>query len=330
MDANEAQRDPEPPASTQPHDRPHDAVPEYPPLPTPQDTDAYLGTRALRTPPRSDVNLDVPYVHQLWDTPAGFNGHWACGPSCAAMVLAHYGLLPPKRIELSEPLPHVSDYGWYVGSIFTHGATTFDAEAATPTGSAAGLYGAVVDRIGSGWGAHWRSGRDRGIRPLMDAFLPPKGNSVRFADGPKRSGTIFMQRAAAERTMQACLDDGHPLIVSGRFAFRGKVYDHLVVVRGYYRDATSGDLHWIVNDPYGFETTGAGFDGANVAYEFDEIDPKWMCVFSGPHRAARNDAPPAGHVPVRLFDARSNQQVGEGTLIDGTDKVYIRRLDKES
>ena len=330
MDANESQRDPKPNAS-QPENNPDGAAaPSYPPLPTAAEIDAYLGRRALRTPPRSDVNLAVPYVHQLWDTPASFNGHWACGPSSACMVLAYYGLLPPKRIELAEPFAHVSDYGWYVGSIFAHGATTFDAEAATPTGSAAGLYGAVVDRIGSGWGAHWRSGRDRGMRPLMDAFLPPKGNAVRFADGPKQNGTIFMERAAAEGIMQGCLDDGHPLIVSGRFTFRGKAYDHLVVVRGYYRDTTSGDLHWIVNDPYGFETTGAGFDGDNVAYEFDEIKPKWMCVFGGPHRPATEDARPAGHVPVRLFDAVSNLQVGEGTLIEGTDKVYIRRLDQES
>ena len=32
-------------------------------------------------------------------------------------------------------------------------------------------------------------------------------------------------------------------------------------------------------------------------------------------------------VPVRLFDPVSNQQIGEGTLIERTDKVYVKRLD---
>ncbi len=295
---------------------------EYPPLPTEEDLEAYRGRRALKTPPRADVNLDVPYVHQLWDTPTDFNGHWACGPTSAAMVLSYYGLLEPKPLEVPQPEPHTSDYGWYISNTFTHNGETFGAESKTKTGSAAGLYGAVVDKISERvWGAYyWRSENGKGIQPLMDAFLIPIGNKVSF-QGPKRDDTRYMERGAAEAAMKACLDTGHPVIVSGFFQDR---YDHLIVVRGYYAD--EGGLHWIVNDPYGFETTGKGFDGGNVVYEFHEINPKWLCLFSGSTVAQLAEDNP-DHVPVRLFDKNTNEQIGEGTLIKGTDKVYIKRLD---
>ncbi len=301
----------------------YDGRPAYPPTPTDEEIEDYRSRRALRTPPKADINLEVPYLHQLWDTPQGFNGHWACGPSCAAMVLAYYGLLEPKPMDLPQPFPHSSLYGWYVSSIFAHNARTFDAAAPTRDGEGAGIYGAVVDSIGNAWGAHWRSPRGRGIRPLMDAFLPGVGNRVGFVGEPKRQGTIFMQRQGAEETMKACLEAGHPLIVSGRFTFRGKQYDHLIVVRGYYAEP-GGELKWIVNDPYGFETTGAGFDGGNVVYGFDEIQPKWLCVFSGSRVPQPTGNP--DHLAVRLFDRATNVQVGEGTLVKGTDKVYIKKL----
>ena len=301
----------------------YDSEIEYPPVPTEEEIEAHRSTKALRTPPRADVNLDVPYVHQLWDTPSGFNGHWACGPTSAAMVLAYYGLLEPKPLEVPQPEPHTSDYGWYISNTFTHNGKTFDAESKTKTGSATGLYGAVVDKISEkGWGAYyWPSKNGKGIGPLMDAFLKPVGNKVSFQDGPKRGGTRYMEQGAAESAMKACLDAGHPVIVSGFFQDE---YDHLIVVRGYYADESG--LHWIVNDPYGFETTGKGFDGGNVVYEFDEINPKLLCLFSGstvPQRVKNN----LDHINVRLFDKNTNEQIGEGTLIKGTDKVYIKRLE---
>jgi hypothetical protein len=295
----------------------------YPPLPA-GNGGRGRRRRSVRSPPRADEDLDVPYVHQLWDTPVGFNGHWACGPACAAMVLAHYGLLERRPLHLTRPTPHVNDYGWYVPSEFAYAGVTFAKTAATPDGTAAGIYGTVVDRIGAGWGAHFHSPDGRGLGPLFAAFLPAVGNTVRCVTGPKRGGTIFMERAAAEGVMKEAIDDGHPLIVSGRFGFRGRTYDHLIVVRGYHRDSATGSLHWVVNDPYGFETGGSEHDGERVGYTFDEINPKWMCVFRGPHRSARERSDPS-HIPVRLFDPVTNQQIGEGTLIEGTDKVYVKQ-----
>ena len=126
----------------------YDSKVVYPPLPSEEEIEALRGTRALRTPPRADVNLDVPYIHQLWDTPEDFNGKWACGPTSAAMVLAYYELLESRPIECPDPDPHTNDYGWYVSGVFTHNGQTFDATAPTKDGQGAGIYGTVVDRIG--------------------------------------------------------------------------------------------------------------------------------------------------------------------------------------
>jgi hypothetical protein len=234
-------------------------------------------TRAIASPPQADVNLNVPYIHQLWDTPDEFHGSWACGPTSALMVLAYYGLLEARPIQISKPTLHTSLYGWYISTVFTHRGKIFSEKSDTKTGSAAGLYGAVVDRIGDGWGAHWASNRGRGIKPVMDVFLPTVKNKAKIIEQPKQNGSRFLQRQTAEDAMKACLDSGHPLIVSGFF---NNKLDHLIVVRGYFRDS-NGVLQWIVNDPYGFKTDQS-YDGNNVVYSFEEINPKWLVVFSGP------------------------------------------------
>lgn len=254
---------------------------KYPAMPTRKTIEKLAkpkkATRAMANPPQADVNLNVPYIHQLWDTPDEFHGGWACGPTSVLMVLAYYGLLEMRPIQASKPTLHTSLYGWYISNVFTHKNKTFSEKSDTKTGSAAGLYGAVVDRIGDGWGAHWASDRGRGIKPVMDVFLPTVKNKAKIIEQPKQNGLRFLQKQAAEDAMKTCLDSGHPLIVSGFF---NNKLDHLIVVRGYFRDS-SGVIQWIVNDPYGFQTDQS-YDGNNVVYSFEDIKPKWLTVFSGP------------------------------------------------
>jgi hypothetical protein len=282
------------------------------------------GTRALESPPRSDINLNIPYVHQVFDTEAAFNGHWACGPTSAAMVLAYYGLLQPHA--LSNPA-QLNPYGFYVSSPFEHNGHMFNTTSKTKTGTGAGLYGAIVDFIclDSGgrevWGAYWSNANGKGLKPALDVFLSPHGNTPTIVDRPKQGNSMYLEREAAEEAMVGALDGGHPVIVSGHFIWGEREYHHLVVVRGYYRD--EGILKWIVNDPYGFTTTGQrrDYDGENIVYTFEEIKPKWLCVIGGsfvPNKA------------VRLFDAELNLHVGEGTLVAGTDKVYLKRLEMDN
>lgn len=281
------------------------------------------GSRALESPPRADINLNVPYIHQVFDTDETFNGHWACGPTSAAMVLAYYGLLQPHSLSNPEQL---NPFGFYVSSLFEHNGHIFKTTSKTKTGTGAGLYGAIVDFIDIDsqgrevWGAHWSNANGKGFKPALDIFFLEHGNSPKIIDRPKQGSSMYLQRETAEETMVTALDGGHPVIVSGHFIWGERSYHHIIVVRGYYRD--EGTLKWIVNDPYGFTTTGQlrEYDGENIVYSFEEIKPKWLCVIQGSFVPSANKA-------VRLFDAERNLHVGEGTLVAGTDKVYLKRLE---
>lgn len=243
----------------------------YPPPMGADEVEYDPGSRSLPAPPVADVNLEVPFIHQLWDTSAWFNGHWACGPTSCTMILAYYGLLEPRPMEIRVPFPHTHDYGWYLANDFTVDGRRFDSAARTPDGWARGMYGSVVDDApGVGWCAVASSrGNTRGVVPTMSAFLTPHDNRITLLE-------------PSETRAKEALDAGHPLIVSGApFGLRG----HLMVIRGYYYDPRT-DLHgWIVNDPYGYRSDGSrDYDGENVVYLWREIKPKYMYAISGPFR----------------------------------------------
>jgi Papain-like cysteine protease AvrRpt2 len=243
----------------------------YPPLPKGKTLETLGAARALPQPPRAEVNLDVPFVHQLWDTPDTLNGNWACGPACMTMVLAYYGLLEPLPITVSSPRPHTSQYGWYLSNVFAHHGHTFSATAQAPNGRFAGLYGAALDNHpGAGWcTSPYKNANGKGLEVISKVFGLPMSIVVT----PKRPNSRYLERPPTEAAFKTALGAGSPLIVSGFFR---KKFDHLIVVRGYYHDGA--ELKWIVNDPYGFETDKS-FDGHNVVYNFDEINPKWFCSF---------------------------------------------------
>ena len=63
---------------------------------------------------QATLQLDIPYVHQAYDTPDWFNGDYACAPTAAIMLLAYYNILPPWPTSCSWPTPHYSNWGNYV------------------------------------------------------------------------------------------------------------------------------------------------------------------------------------------------------------------------
>ena len=238
-----------------------------------------------------EVRLSVPYIHQLWDTPEGFDGSWASLPTCAAMVLAYYGLLEPKPIGLSEPEEHTSNYGHYIANAFTQNNYLFDTEARTKTGKAAGLYGAIVNNNGDGILNEEDS--TLGLIETLERLMG-EGYDISPQYRPKRVDSVrYMERKFAEELMKESLDAENPIIVSSDLAFSFPVdngtdttytYRHFVVVSGYYQDEVTNELIWIVNDPYGFtvdneaKTVTGEYDGANKAYSFNQINPKYMVV----------------------------------------------------
>jgi hypothetical protein len=246
---------------------------------TPNTEDLENSDRSLPAPVKATVDLEVPHIHQLWDTPGNFDGHWACGATCSTMVLAYYGLLKPHPINLQAPgqSPHSSPFGWYLSNAFSHAGHTFNATAEAPGHRAVpGIYGTVLDNHpGIGWATapDDLNKRHKGIRELMKYFLPAVGNTLTVEAGLRAKA-----RSDIEARLKQTLESGHPLIVSGTLF----TWQHILVIRGYQKHPVNGALQWIVNDPFGYRTTGRP-GGGHVVYEYDEIKPKWMVRFAGPH-----------------------------------------------
>ena len=74
----------------------------------------------------ADVTIsNVPYLHQVYDTPDWWNGHSSCGASSALMAVQYYSLLPDHPITCSSPYSHNHDFGWYVPSNYTFNGHTY-------------------------------------------------------------------------------------------------------------------------------------------------------------------------------------------------------------
>jgi hypothetical protein len=65
----------------------------------------------------SVVSLAVPYVHQVYDVPTGYDGEGACGPSALVMVLAYFQKVRPQPITTLDPVPHESRFGALVPDV---------------------------------------------------------------------------------------------------------------------------------------------------------------------------------------------------------------------
>ena len=246
-----------------------------------EDFELDLTIKALPSPPVAEVNLEVPFIHQLWDTPNWFNGRWACGPTSTAMVLAFYGLLEPVRVQVAKPYPHTSEYGWYVCNDFTHEGRRFNSRANLPKkGEAEGLYGTALAyvREAGGWVAvagNESKDASRGILPILLTFLEPLGKTATVR-------TIDASSRRSEEMIKASLDKGNPVIISTRPTLNPSISGHIIVIRGYYYDAKLDLYGWIVNDPYGFKSAGdIDLDGSNVVYLWSEMRPKYFYLISG-------------------------------------------------
>ena len=193
------------------------------------------------------VVRDVPYVHQIYDTPDWFHGEWACGPTSVVMALAYYGQLS-------------GDYGWYVPNEYTHqsacsGEHTFDRvqdDAADPPNDAWGAYGTCTD-----------NGVAIASRMYEYAQKHDVGHYFAFAN------------SSTPHSVKAELDGGALVILSTDFSG-----GHIVIVRGYTDDSTT---RYIVNDPAGdWHDDYWNDNGDGARYTWAEMSPNWYIVLYGP------------------------------------------------
>lgn len=88
---------------------------------------------------------NVPYIHQVYDTPNTFNGHWACNASSALMAITYYGILSYWDTTVSSPYSHTSHYGRYVSDTYTYNGNTYNTGSSDASNNTAyGGYGYIV------------------------------------------------------------------------------------------------------------------------------------------------------------------------------------------
>jgi hypothetical protein len=225
-----------------------------------------VGTTHIDQPQGNPVvNLEAPYIHQLWDTGDSFDGRWACGPTSAVMALAAYRKLLPTDPPLttSTPYVHTNAYGKYVFSTYTYGSHTFSQTRYDASGhSATGAYGSSLTPEGAAYYGYIKQYLEK--HDIDTELIDPAHFTADSLDKIKQF-----------------LNQGHLVILStGLTSGSG----HIILVKGY-----TDDNRLIVHDPYGnkFGANGYGkYDGANVQYTWQQLyayssPPKWMIAVKG-------------------------------------------------
>ncbi len=179
----------------------------------------------------------MQYIHQVYDTPNNFNGHWACGASSALMAIQYYGVLSSHPITVSVPYSHTSNYGWYVSSVYTYGRT-FNIYGADPNGTLfAGGYGYII----------------------QNDWADTKGHMAEYIQYHGRGSSVDWSPYWSE--FQTEINNNHPFVVLTSLTSSG----HYITARGYYWDQHSG----VFNDPYGNKNSGyMNYSGTLVGYDW--------------------------------------------------------------
>ena len=194
---------------------------------------------AVRQTRATQVIQGVPYLHQVYDTPNWYNGHWACGATSAMMAIAYYGILPHWDCTVSVPYSHVSHYGRYICEKYTYSGYTFDKMATDPSGNAAyGGYGFICQNNWENTKAHMATYfQKHGINSSVD--WSPTWNELR-----------------------AHIDANHPMVILTSLTSAG----HYILGIGYFTSQHTV----VVNDPYGNKNTPGypSYDGAGAKYDW--------------------------------------------------------------
>ena len=185
----------------------------------------------------SITTLDIPYVHQRYDTPDWHNGSGSCAPTAAMMVLAYYGILPPWPTYCSTPYVHWNNWGGYVADKYQFRGVDYALFQTTDNG------GNVT------WGAYgymWKTGSPYS---RMLGFYQKNGMTASQTDNTPHN--IAMAEIQAGRPFTMCV----LLTTAG----------HVVIAHGVGAEAHT----FVFNDPYGDKNQGyMNYYGKNVQYDW--------------------------------------------------------------
>ncbi|MCF7832503.1 MAG: PKD domain-containing protein [Candidatus Marinimicrobia bacterium] len=190
--------------------------------------------------PSEDTYLDVPYIHQVYDTP-GPRGYSSCAPTTAAMVLAYYELLP--KWPYISGFGNLNNYGAYVHERYYYNDNYFDltyTDCNTAQTTCYTTYG--------GMGYMWTGGS-------------PNSRMLGYYNKHGVSGNQTWNTTWSTVTTE--IDKEQPFSICNFLSSSG----HLVVGLG---RASNDQRTVIVNDPYGNrnESTWPNYNGAVVRYDW--------------------------------------------------------------
>ncbi len=190
--------------------------------------------------PSLQSDLDIPYIHQVYDVPNWFWGYYACAPTTSAMVLAYYKILPKWETVCSSPQRHVSDWGRYVCEQYEYNEWLYD-DSSSPNGNKPG-YG--------GYGYMWGTGGS------------PNSRMLKYHEKHGLTGDQSWNASGKWSDAVNDIAEGHPYSLCVWLTGGG----HLVLGRGIVENKHS----IVVNDPYGNRNTPGypSYDGESAIYDW--------------------------------------------------------------
>lgn len=256
------------------------------------------GAAAIQAVPKATagqvvLSRPVPYVHQVYDTPNDFNGHWACGATSAIMGIQYFNILPNWDVNCSQPSPHVSHFGRYVSQTYTYNGFTYNIGSEDPNGHLAyGGYGYIVRE-------DWKDTKGYMRDYIINHGIPSA-----------------VDWSPTFNKLKAEIDADQPFVVLNNLTSLG----HYILAIGYYTDQYTA----IFNDPYGNKNNPGypNVDGAGAYYDFpgynngfQNLSKVWCYIYCrGPSIPAITQHPVGQTVRANATTTFTVEAGGFGTL----------------
>lgn len=183
-------------------------------------------------------SIDVPYLHQVYDTPDWHDGHWSCAPTTAMMAIAYYRRLPYWDCWCSLPYGHTSHFGNYICALYNYREVTYSDTARDASNNLAW----------GGYGYMWYDG------------YSPYSRMVDYID--YHNLTTWSDNSPTWAETVAEVQAGYPYCMCVGLTASG----HLILAVGQVLD-----WHTLIfNDPYGNKNTPGypSYDGKYARYDW--------------------------------------------------------------